>query len=265
VVDRLHGLCQQSSIVRIRLGDFLEHVLAFWLRCVHNMRNHSLSKLAFMPTAPRKSANALAPRKLPRQARSAATVQAILEAAAHILEVDGMAACTTNAVALKAGVSIGSLYQYFPSRDAITKTLILEKTTALLEEVEAISLQDGGRSALVQLVDVGIAQQLTRPTLARILDVEEQRLPIEADLRSHMMRLHTFMAALLAQPDLPPSAREPDVAADIVAIIRGMVDGAGGRGERDVAALRRRVQRAVFGYLDAEPAVSMSPGQHIAP
>jgi AcrR family transcriptional regulator len=80
------------------------------------MRNCSLSKLAFMATAPRKPATTLAPRKLPRQARSAATVQAILEAAAHILDSEGMAACTTNAVALKAGVSIGSLYQYFPAR-----------------------------------------------------------------------------------------------------------------------------------------------------
>jgi len=213
------------------------------------MSIRSLYKLAFMATGSRKPASVLAPRKLPRQARSAATVQAILQAAAHILDTEGMAACTTNAVALKAGVSIGSLYQYFPSRDAITKTLILEKTSLLLEEVEAIGMDKGGRAALVQLVDVGIAQQLTRPALARILDVEEQRLPIEADLRSQMARLHTFMQTLLSQADLPPSARGPEVAADIVSIIRGMVDGAGGRGESDVDALRERVQRAVFGYL----------------
>ena len=59
------------------------------------------------------------PRKRPRQARSRALVEAILDAAAHILAQHGREALTTNAVAVKAGVSVGSLYQYFPNRDAI--------------------------------------------------------------------------------------------------------------------------------------------------
>ncbi|WP_234013940.1 helix-turn-helix domain-containing protein [Cronobacter dublinensis] len=63
---------------------------------------------------------AAAPRKLPRQARSRALVEAIIEATARIFERAGPAACTTNAVAEKAGVSIGSLYQYFPNRRALT-------------------------------------------------------------------------------------------------------------------------------------------------
>ena len=62
---------------------------------------------------------ALNPRKLPRQARSRALVDAILDAAARILEEQGREALNTNLVADKAGVSIGSLYQYFPNRDAI--------------------------------------------------------------------------------------------------------------------------------------------------
>ncbi|MBR8500820.1 TetR/AcrR family transcriptional regulator, partial [Burkholderia cenocepacia] len=56
----------------------------------------------------------LSPRKAPRQRRSVATVDAIVEAAARILERDGFDGYTTNAVAALAGVSIGSLYQYFP-------------------------------------------------------------------------------------------------------------------------------------------------------
>jgi AcrR family transcriptional regulator len=214
------------------------------------MSYRSLMKLAFMPKTASKAANALAPRKKPLQARSAATVQAILQAAAHILESDGLAACSTNAVASKAGVSIGSLYQYFPSRDAITKALILAQTEALLEEVDAVDKSRGGRVALEQLVGVAIAQQLNRPALARILDVEEQRLPIEPDLQSYAARLHVAMQGILAQPDMPPGAQQPEVAADVLAIIRGMVDAAGGRGESKAQPLERRVQRAVFGYLE---------------
>jgi AcrR family transcriptional regulator len=58
-------------------------------------------------------------RRSPRQARSRATWEAIVEAAAQILERDGAAGFNTNSVAERAGVSIGTLYQYFPDKQAI--------------------------------------------------------------------------------------------------------------------------------------------------
>ena len=58
-------------------------------------------------------------RKRPQQARSRATIDAILDAAAHILGERGWAGLTTNAVAEAAGASIGSLYQYFPDKLAL--------------------------------------------------------------------------------------------------------------------------------------------------
>src|SRR5271155_109054 len=63
-------------------------------------------------------------RKAPGQARSKETVNVILEASARILESEGLRGFNTNAVAAKAGVSVGSLYQYFPNKDAILLTLI---------------------------------------------------------------------------------------------------------------------------------------------
>ena len=58
-------------------------------------------------------------RRSPRQARSRATWEAIVEAAAQVLEQGGAAGFNTNAVAERAGVSIGTLYQYFPDKQAI--------------------------------------------------------------------------------------------------------------------------------------------------
>lgn len=58
-------------------------------------------------------------RKQPKQARSASLVAAILEAAIQVLERDGAARFTTARVAEKAGVSVGSVYQYFPNKAAI--------------------------------------------------------------------------------------------------------------------------------------------------
>ena len=63
-------------------------------------------------------------RKEAIQGRSKATVEAILRAAAHILVRTGYEATTTNRVAVEAGVSIGSLYQYFPNKEAIVSALI---------------------------------------------------------------------------------------------------------------------------------------------
>ncbi|BDU73576.1 TetR/AcrR family transcriptional regulator [Mesoterricola silvestris] len=62
-------------------------------------------------------------RKAARQTRSRDTVSAILEAAARILETKGYAAASTNAIARAAGVSVGSLYQYFADRDDVFRAL----------------------------------------------------------------------------------------------------------------------------------------------
>lgn len=66
----------------------------------------------------------LEPRKQPRQVRAELTRERILAAAAHILAEFGYAAGTTNRIAERAQVSIGSLYQYFPNKDAILAELL---------------------------------------------------------------------------------------------------------------------------------------------
>jgi len=65
----------------------------------------------------------LNPRKEARQFRSKETVRAIVEAATHILNSKGAAGFTTNHIAKRAGVSIGSLYQYFPNKDSISSKI----------------------------------------------------------------------------------------------------------------------------------------------
>ena len=74
-------------------------------------------------------------RRMPRQARAAQTVASIVEAAAQILEKGGLAAFTTNAVAERAGVSIGTLYQYFADKNALLMALAREEMATALGEV----------------------------------------------------------------------------------------------------------------------------------
>jgi AcrR family transcriptional regulator/quercetin dioxygenase-like cupin family protein len=73
---------------------------------------------------PRKAADRLRPRRRPGQARSRATLDAILTAAARIFADRGYAAGTTNHIADEAGVSVGSLYEYFPNKDAVLVALL---------------------------------------------------------------------------------------------------------------------------------------------
>ena len=74
-------------------------------------------------------------RRIPHQARAAETVAAILEGAAQVLEGGGLAAFTTNAVALRAGVSIGTLYQYFADKNALLRAIAARETDAALAGV----------------------------------------------------------------------------------------------------------------------------------
>ncbi|MYM26149.1 TetR family transcriptional regulator [Duganella sp. FT135W] len=189
---------------------------------------------------------ATAPRKRPTQRRSAATVDAILEAAARILETSGYEGYTTNAVAATAGVSIGSLYQYFPNRESLTQALVERETAELLAAIEAIG-DVSGVDGIQQILNIAVRHQLQRPHLSRFLDLEEARLPTSETSRLHGERAATILAGYLKKA----GCAAPGYAIrDVMAITRGIVDAAGCQGETDEMALAHRVRAAVFGYLD---------------
>jgi AcrR family transcriptional regulator len=76
-------------------------------------------------------------RKSPAQQRSERTIETIFEATAQILERDGDGGLSTNTIAERAGFSIGTLYQYFPNKDAILLAMVEREKRRILERVEA--------------------------------------------------------------------------------------------------------------------------------
>jgi len=112
------------------------------LLTVHSHRSHAVPA-------------ALKPRKKPIQTRSTVTVDAIVEATIRILRQDGWVACTTTRIAALAGVSVGSLYQYFPNRNAIAVEIIRQRTRTYLAAVLAADLT--GAATPGETVDRAIA------------------------------------------------------------------------------------------------------------
>lgn len=115
------------------------------------------------------------PRKTPRQARSRALVEAILEATARVLSERGYAGTSTNLVAEHAGVSIGSVYQYFPNKDSLI-TALHERHAAQLHAVmtAALDLPQPAtlRERLTAIVSAWLAAHRVEPELHRVLEKE---------------------------------------------------------------------------------------------
>lgn len=128
----------------------------------------------------------LQPRKTPRQARSQQMVEAILEAAARVLAERGYAGTNTNLVAERAGVSVGSLYQYFPNKDALITALherhALQMHGVIERVLGAEPPPEGLRGQVGALVRALVAAHQLEPELHRVL---ERDLPFFDPPREH--------------------------------------------------------------------------------
>ena len=96
------------------------------------------------------------PRKTPQQARSTASVEAILEATVQVLLQEGKLKLTTTRVAQRAGVSVGTLYQYFPNKASLLQALLKEHLDQVADAVEKACVLAEGKS-LSEMADAIIS------------------------------------------------------------------------------------------------------------
>ncbi len=123
-------------------------------------------------------------RKTPTQARARFTVSIILEATAHILRVEGYEQLSTNSVASKAGISIGSLYQYFPNKESLIAELrrqhfvdIRDKMGKAMIQAEGLSFEATSRL----LIEASISAHQIDPMLHRVISSQTLSLGLSED------------------------------------------------------------------------------------
>jgi AcrR family transcriptional regulator len=172
------------------------------------------------------------PRKQPRQARSKAMVDAILDAAARVFVEDGLEAATTNRIAREAGVSVGSLYQYFPSKQAV------------LVELHRREIERGNDLILNKLSDS------SQPDIRKRVEglIHAMIAYYAADPEFHCLLIqHTAYTGL----DMQVQATENHAAE----IVRGLLRAQGFQGDADAAAfvLVHAVQGVTLARAMREP------------
>jgi AcrR family transcriptional regulator len=159
-------------------------------------------------------------RKLPRQARAQATVSAILEATVQLLERESLDAATMARIAEVAGVSVGSIYQYFPHRDAILNALQDREFERALSFIQA-TLADGmltqsPRETVIAVVRGMVQLYRSCPGLHRVLAIEGLRVAEADRVHAFDRRVIEIVRHFLAASSVPILPKSAEAAAFVV-------------------------------------------------
>lgn len=192
-------------------------------------------------------------RKEPRQERARTTVEAILEAAARILDRQGWGRFTTNAVAEAAGVSIGSLYQYFPNKLALVEAILRRHFDDVLSALRFADEHTSRIERIEGLVSGMIAAHSIHPSLHRVLLEDVPRGRISKSVHQQFESEYSNLYAKLIAPSERFGANpRSEVRAQVLSsAIEGVVHDAARRGTLRSPALKQELVHLADAYLTA--------------
>ena len=213
---------------------------------------------------PQRTRAPLEPRKTPVQARSAASVEAILEATVQVLLDVGKARLTTTRVAARAGVSVGTLYQYFPNKSALLQAILRRHFDEILGAIESVCQEQQGKSlsqmatALVTgFLEAKMKNAKTSVALYTVSDdVDGARIVQQMGSRSNKAIVELLTSAR------EPLTTDPRVVASMLqgamfGVSRRMLES--GAPEKQFAVLRQELIVLARAYLKACSAQSARP------
>lgn len=159
-----------------------------------------------------------------------ATVSAILEGVAQVLETDGFERLTTTRVAERAGTSVGTLYQYFPSKEALLVAVVEDKMARIDRALSKVFdlPATAPLAEHVRVMITGLIQEKRRrPKLHAELSRQTPRLEKQRLIEGTLGRAHGMVRALLEAHRAEVTVTDMDLAAWLVVhAVNGMVDGA---------------------------------------
>jgi len=198
----------------------------------------------------------LGARRKPRQQRSQQRVASIIGAAGQLLEEVGYIALTTNAIAARAGTSIGSLYQFFPNKEAVVAELVKGFRKDLQDFFDHSLSVDLARRSLTRFVDVvvdGIEGVRERaPGFSSVFsfrkfggEVDDQKLQLEADI---IMPLDALLAQ--AYPEVLEEQRRRcmSMVAETTKVLMSKI---ANESEENQAWMREELKRMLGLYLES--------------
>ncbi|HEY8965511.1 MAG TPA: TetR/AcrR family transcriptional regulator [Candidatus Methylacidiphilales bacterium] len=221
---------------------------------------------------PISSRTALKPRKQPRQERSQVTVDAIFEAAIQVLLAEGLERLTTIRVAERAGVSIGTLYQYYPNKQALLFAVLerhLARTGEAIGRAASAVHHTPIETMVAAVVDALVTVKTGRLDESRALYAVSTALNFQDLIRESGRKGRAFFAAML---ETATDARFDDIEtvafvfmAALAGPMRVVIEGE--TPPRILHGLRRHLKALCLGYLrqEARPRSRKSPSNALSP
>ena len=198
----------------------------------------------------------LEPRKSPVQARSTASVDAMLEATIQVLLQVGKDKLTTTRVAAIAGVSVGTLYQYFPNKSALLQAVLKQHFAQIIVAVERACAQQHGQSLrkmATALINAFLAAKMRDPKVSVALyaissDVDGVRLARQVGLHFNQAIADMF-ASSGESLDTDPAPVASTIQSAMAGVSRRILESPSP--EKQLAPLRGELIRMACAYLDA--------------
>jgi AcrR family transcriptional regulator len=208
---------------------------------------------------PQRSPVLLEPRKSPVQARSAASVDAILQATIQVLLTVGKERLTTTRVAARAGVSVGTLYQYFPNKSALLQAALRHHLENVTDAVELVCKEHHGktlRQMATGLISAFLEAKMrdTKTSVALYSvgsDVDGAKIAQQIGVRSNKAIVRMLTTAS------DPLTTDPQL---VASILQGMMVGVSRRilesnsPQKEFESLRTELILGACAYLDASSA-----------
>ncbi len=205
---------------------------------------------------PQRTQVILEPRKSPVQARSAASVDAILDATIQVLLRVGKEQLTTTRVASRAGVSVGTLYQYFPNKSALLQAALKRHMDEVANAIELVCKEQQGRTLrqmVTALITVFLQAKMRDANSSVALysvssDVDGAKIAQRTGIRSNKAIVRMLQSAsdpLTTDPQLVASLLQGAMAGVSRTILES------GAAEKQLDTLRRELISMTCAYLDA--------------